>query len=749
MKISLLLFLALSLFFGFQYPEYQLDNTQSIQHRIDSFYSNFPQQIVHLHLDKNVYHVKDPIFFAAYLVQYPDFKKDTSTTHLYIDWIDAYQQIVFSRLMALKSGVGSACVQLPDTMKAGNYKMRAYTQWMRNFSDKYFFESDIKIINPNPEHFSQTDFYRWKQQNKIKQKWSDDEEVVFLNENKNWITNEKSSLPFIFRYKSGEWIDIDKFQILNGNDILIDNGKMVYGFGLISLQPVENQKYIIRFFLKNGKSKDFKLPKPETDVNTLLIVKNENNEYSVRAKFNKNQNSQNNFIFCIQNGKIIFSKSAENEIKFSIDTLTTGIYSWILFDNNEILLAEKTFYHQKTETPIFKLRKSGTNYVLMVENKNLEWSDYSLSICVSTDSKHSNIKYSAYILPNFGSQSWCTPSFFQSDSTEWIQQILTCIPTERYKKIFDNTTPQINFTNQKNICVTGYTLADYFAVPISNCKLKLTILNQYNDVFETTSDNKGYFGFYNMQYFDSVPMKLEAQKEGGSKSIVMYLNDNLTPPEYGFSFFNDIPHEIVQTKGMQYPKKYKKEETDDTRSRIYGMADNTLKVSEQDGMTHSTIADLMRGRIPGVEFSGNTVRIRGINSINSGTEPLVLLDGMPTYTDVLFSMSPNDVEMIEVIKGGNAAIFGIRGSNGVIAIYTKQGKRMKRGEWLMTLPGFAKNTPFTPNHSQQTLHWNPNLILNEKGEYEFSLPQHSQKLYVTIEGFCNQQPISSHIEIEE
>ncbi|MES2416665.1 MAG: TonB-dependent receptor [Bacteroidota bacterium] len=111
-----------------------------------------------------------------------------------------------------------------------------------------------------------------------------------------------------------------------------------------------------------------------------------------------------------------------------------------------------------------------------------------------------------------------------------------------------------------------------------------------------------------------------------------------------------------------------------------------------------TIEQLMQGKASGVQITQTTgapggaieVRIRGASSINAGNEPLFVIDGVPYYngsqdpggttygtttpTNALASLNPNDIESIDVLKDASAtAIYGSRGSNGVIIVTTKRG----------------------------------------------------------------------------
>jgi TonB-dependent SusC/RagA subfamily outer membrane receptor len=91
---------------------------------------------------------------------------------------------------------------------------------------------------------------------------------------------------------------------------------------------------------------------------------------------------------------------------------------------------------------------------------------------------------------------------------------------------------------------------------------------------------------------------------------------------------------------------------------------------------------MLQGRVSGLQLtqsdgqpgSATSIRIRGTNSINSGNEPLYVVDGFAGVGN-LTSINPNDIQSIEVLKDASAtAIYGSRGANGVILITTKKGK---------------------------------------------------------------------------
>ena len=131
----------------------------------------------------------------------------------------------------------------------------------------------------------------------------------------------------------------------------------------------------------------------------------------------------------------------------------------------------------------------------------------------------------------------------------------------------------------------------------------------------------------------------------------------------------------------------------------------------------ATVENAIQGQMPGVQVNqisgepgvGPQIRVRGVGSISGGNEPLYVIDGFPISKNVamgvtgdnfrrgtgrfrppppnpLANINPADIESIQVLKDASAAaIYGSRGSNGVVIITTKKGS--ENGE-----PSFSYNT---------------------------------------------------------
>ncbi|MEQ1744846.1 MAG: TonB-dependent receptor [Saprospiraceae bacterium] len=143
--------------------------------------------------------------------------------------------------------------------------------------------------------------------------------------------------------------------------------------------------------------------------------------------------------------------------------------------------------------------------------------------------------------------------------------------------------------------------------------------------------------------------------------------------------------------------------------------DVTGSISQVKGETLANLASpgfdaQLAGRAAGVQVtppsgilgSPPQIRIRGVNSISSGTFPLVVVDGLPIFdgnqggftpSNALADLNPADIESYEILKDGAAtAIYGSRAANGVVLVTTKRGKKGKPKFTYDMYVGVAKAT---------------------------------------------------------
>lgn len=117
------------------------------------------------------------------------------------------------------------------------------------------------------------------------------------------------------------------------------------------------------------------------------------------------------------------------------------------------------------------------------------------------------------------------------------------------------------------------------------------------------------------------------------------------------------------------------------------LTSSIVQVTSEDfraGVTNNPV-ELLKGKVPGLSIvnqagsdpnSTPQVNLRGIGTISANNEPLVIIDGVYGSMADLYILNPNDIESFNVLKdAASAAIYGTRGSNGVIIVETKFGDR--------------------------------------------------------------------------
>ena len=107
----------------------------------------YPQEKVHLHLDKPYYAIGDDIWFKAYITDAVTTLPTTISKILYVELINEKDSVKQQIKLPITAGITWGDFKLTDSLSEGNYRIRAYTQWMRNAGTAFFFDKTIKIGN--------------------------------------------------------------------------------------------------------------------------------------------------------------------------------------------------------------------------------------------------------------------------------------------------------------------------------------------------------------------------------------------------------------------------------------------------------------------------------------------------------------------------------------------------------------------------------------------------------------------------
>ena len=348
----------------------------------------------------------------------------------------------------------------------------------------------------------------------------------------------------------------------------------------------------------------------------------------------------------------------------------------------------------------------------------------------------------------------------------------------------------------------------------ANHELNLIALGSDASFYTTTSDDKGDFCFTGTHYTDSSslvvqttsangrPIDLEVEFKKESPKLTNYrasaglfrtnditdlINVNNQRIAEQLALGDDyqlLEEVVVEGQASQGPG---------PSQTIIGTPDYTVDFDEED-VQQPDVLSVIQGKVPGLQitFDGVSSRVR----ITGGTaEPLYLLDGMPVNTQAfsgqrtvnissgpggqvqqiqgttftqddftlhqfLRTISPQDIDRVEVMKGPNAAIYGSRGMNGVIAIYTKKGYAPLESVSSTQFKGFYLSREFyAPDYGtvnpeitdrRATLFWKPDLETDEEGGAQISFYNSdiAESMTVLVEGIGSSgQPISAIYQI--
>ncbi|TGE09804.1 TonB-dependent receptor plug domain-containing protein [Hymenobacter fodinae] len=334
--------------------------------------------------------------------------------------------------------------------------------------------------------------------------------------------------------------------------------------------------------------------------------------------------------------------------------------------------------------------------------------------------------------------------------------------------------------------------------PVPNGSLTL-LQKDAKNIIVSNANPEGYFLFLGFPGQDTTRVLLQARTEKGKSNVLIKLNElwptptKLLPVPLLPAATNPQAEVLAYGQRSRRQQVLERQFRPDTTSGIvlrnvtirgqrqapprdprslHSQATNTLDLSKiPNANSYANIFDLIQGRIPGVTVTRTgfsySVLIRGISSIMGSTTPLFLLDGMPLNdADGLLTIPPNDVERIEVLKGADAAIYGSRGSNGAIAVFTKRGgsddvRGPAAGVVVRTLPGFYRARQFyapqyattspKPDPRTTTLYWLPRLRVPASGSAQVTFYASDQggTFRAAVEGVSlGGQPVVSETSLQ-
>jgi hypothetical protein len=205
-------------------------NLNSIRTAFNQYHQNTIKEKVFVHTDKNIYVTGEIAWFKLYVVDASDNKPLDLSKVAYVEILDSANKQMLRAKIALNNAEGNGSFYLPVNLNSGNYKLRAYTNWMKNFGAEYFFEKDITIVNVQ------------KSIDLPLKKHADKYDIQFFPEGGNLVNKIPSTIAFKGTDEYGKGINFTGF-LIDNNDTLLTFKPLHAGMGSFSLTPLPGHVY--------------------------------------------------------------------------------------------------------------------------------------------------------------------------------------------------------------------------------------------------------------------------------------------------------------------------------------------------------------------------------------------------------------------------------------------------------------------------------------------------------------------------
>ena len=347
--------------------------------------TDYPKEKVYLHFDRSFYHAGEDIWFKVYLVDAITNQPNILSKIVYVDLIDPDKNIIDTRSIKIENGGGAGEFRLTTNLYSGIYCIRAYTNYMRNFDDQFFFRKRFFVQS------FQTQKNSIKKSSNIENNIKPD--LQFFPEGGNMITDIPCWLGFKAIGSNGKGIDIT-------GTIVDENGKEIekfktskFGLGRIFFIPEKNKIYKAQLKYVN-QNYSYDLPKVVNE-GTSIQVEDLSDHYQIIIQTTLNEGVNNLVLLGQQKGKVVGRAKISGSEKISTIQIPKtifkeGIVQFTLLDKNNKPLCERLVFVETDDTPEIITTFSKNNYQKreLVEmkislNKSIQkndWVNLSLSV---------------------------------------------------------------------------------------------------------------------------------------------------------------------------------------------------------------------------------------------------------------------------------------------------------------------------------------------------------------------------------
>jgi hypothetical protein len=704
-----LLALSLAILAIFSFRTAEDPRINKIIKQFNLFASRSNLQKVYIKTDKDKYITGETIWMNAFVLNAASFSPDSSSREVFVDLIDRYNVVREGVIIKNNYGICNGYILLKESLPEGNYQLVAYTNWMKNFDEAYFFSKTVEIVNPAFKKIvTSYDINEIKTSNKDFQSSEKEKVVQFFPEGGNLVNGLDCRIAFKATNKLGYGIDVT-------GEIYDESGKKIVnieskhlGMGVFNFVPDNKHRYYAKITFQDGKSEKFDLPAIQTKGYVIMVNANAGDQ--IRLNIRTNVDTDNDIIIVGQaRSEIRYMSKAQYKgkpinINIPKKSFPAGIAQITLFNGDGEAVCERlVFVPQKDVENRTKLQvekqTEGDNlvYKLSLKQANGNPSEGKLSLAINENKVYTN-KWSENILSNL---------LLTSDLKGRVENAFG---------YFDESNPEANMKLDYVMMVNGWRRFVW----------KEILADQFQSLLFAPSEGVSE---HDINTLALEPLKINLS----NKAYPIMLNETF---DNKIVRKNTRPHQDLE----------------------YMTPANIDIINHKTSSGYTNIIDYLKGKVAGVTVSDNGILIRGIATINGSTEPLILQD----YTPILFSdlknLRPDDVTSVEVLKGPDASLYGVRGANGVVILHMRKPKEYLTVGPEQPLPekparfiSFQKTREYyVPAYETWTnkpqdfnvprsVYWNPLITIDSTGVATIKVKNNTEvtDIITSIEGIAN------------
>jgi hypothetical protein len=679
-----------------------LEKTKDI---LTKFSASFPMEKIYVHTDKPHYVVGDTLWLKIYVVNAVNHQPDSASGVVYVDLIDQQTKKVTShKLFQAISGKSSGRIILTEEYAAGKYQLRAYTNWMLNFSQELFFQTPLEIFSTSTKR----DQAPTDQGNVLSH-------LDFFPEGGNLIEGLQNRVAFKAADTNGKGVDVTGMVLSDLGDTVATVKSQHLGMGYFNLKPMPNRNY---FFIDSKSLVKTAIPSALKNGYTMMVDNLNKNVVKIYVSHNF-ESIDKSMLIAHQRGRIIYAAqtgSEKNNVGFVIPKSALnedGIIHLTLFDSNGKPQCERLIYRNTnhpvnvnvTTSPITHKKREKVQVDVSVtdyENKPVK-SNFSVTITdagqLMKDPESENIE-SYFLLSSEVKQQFEneirgrieSPAYYfdsKNPNAEIHLDLLLMTQGWRrftWKDLLAEKNPVLSHRIESGITVSGKVLQPGG----SPVKKPVDIMLLYpGGAVGTRSDELGGFVVHDLDLADSAHVLVQGTKANGNKNIVTKFDSPKVPSvDYVTTSSENVVGNISrwikqQEDQLKFEKALRLQKVqmlkaveivgrrieNDPRRALYSKNARTIEVDHKGCSGISSFIQLLQGRIPSLDVRGIRPNMK---VYLRGRDVGFLVDGFLAFDiNTVLLIAPCDIEAIDVSTVPSPMVPGSPG--GVISILTRRG----------------------------------------------------------------------------